>query len=136
VKQEKIEAAFWNVINSEAFEQRIGIIVQKVVDAKLDRKITVETFDKALGQKVVKEEERDILDFMAVYLPQVEGAIRGCQADSAQARNRSAQTRDMLAGLMRMLPPDGDLIDATPQPHKLCDSGQAPPNLHKMEITG
>jgi hypothetical protein len=133
VKQEKIEAAFWSVINSEAFEQRIGAIVQKVVNAKLDREVTLETFEQQMGGKVVKTEKMNLLDVVAITLPKMEGAIRGCQADSAEARNRAAQVRDMLAGLMRLLPPDGELIDATPPP-RLTDSGNFSP-LHRTEVS-
>ena len=46
------------------------------------------------------KENGDILSFIAKWISQTEGAIRGVQSDAAQARNRAAETRDMLAVAM------------------------------------
>lgn len=46
------------------------------------------------------KENGDILAFIAKWISQAEGAIRGVQSDAAQARNRAAETRDMLAVVM------------------------------------
>ena len=46
------------------------------------------------------KENGDILAFIAKWISQAEGAIRGVQSDAAQARNRAAETRDMLAVAM------------------------------------
>lgn len=38
----------------------------------------------------------DPLALICQWIKNTEGAIRGCQSDAAQARNRSAQVRDMM----------------------------------------
>lgn len=42
------------------------------------------------------KEKGDILAFIAQWISRSEGAIRGCQADAAAARNKSTQTRDII----------------------------------------
>lgn len=39
----------------------------------------------------------DILAHISEWIKNSEGAIRGCQADAAAARNRAAETRDIMA---------------------------------------
>ena len=49
------------------------------------------------GRVIEKEKTVNALDFLMAYLPQVEGAIRGCQSDSAAARNRSNEVKEALS---------------------------------------
>lgn len=53
------------------------------------------------GAVEVKKERGDILGFIAQWIKNSEGAIRGCQADAAAARNRAVETRDVLATMVQ-----------------------------------
>ena len=78
----------------------------------------------AEGATVKESRTCNVLALIAEYLPKVEGAIRGCQADSASARNRAVETRDVAGEvfsttyqLFRLLQESGAMpaIDATPR---------------------
>lgn len=48
------------------------------------------------GRTEIVTETRHALAAMLSYLSRTEGAIRGCQADAAAARNKATQTRDIM----------------------------------------
>jgi hypothetical protein len=81
---------------SEVGENLIGQIMLNVVNVALTRDVIVEDGKSNPGRTIEKTERRNVLDMIAEYLPYVEGAIRGCQSDSAKARNRATEVRDVL----------------------------------------
>ena len=81
---------------SEEGEALIGQIMIKAIGIAMVREVTVEDGKSEPGRVVEKTIKVNALDWLMKYLPHVEGAIRGCQSDSAQARNRSAQALDAL----------------------------------------
>lgn len=94
--QKELEKFF----RSETGETIIGQIVLNCVNQALKREIRFEDGRSEPGKTVEKTEVWNILDWMVKYLPQVEAAVRGCQADSAGARNRSAEVRNVLSELI------------------------------------
>ena len=74
---------------SEAGESLIGNIVLKAISQSMIREVRFEDGKSEPGRVVEKTEKVNVLDWLMKYLPHVEGAIRGCQSDSAQARNRA-----------------------------------------------
>jgi len=88
---------------SEAGENLIGQIVLKAVNQAMNRDITFEDGKTNPGRVVEKTETWNLLDWLVKYLPHVEAAVRGCQADAAKARNRSTEVRDVLFALQDIL---------------------------------
>lgn len=136
MKQDKTEQAvvdgITRFLKSDDGEALIGNIMLKALAQAMTREIRFEDGKSETGRVVERTESWNMVDWLVKYLPYIEGAIRGCQADSAAARNRSAEVRDMLAGMMAMLPPaDGEILDATPPRPRLGDSGEAPAALHR-----
>ena len=78
----------------------IRAIIQEELQTALVRKVTVERGPDKQGdpEKVIKEEEWNVLDFMAAYLPKVEGAIRGVQADVDTAKNQVHHMTGIMIG--------------------------------------
>jgi hypothetical protein len=72
----------------------IRTMIQEELKLALCRKITIERGPRAQGdpEKVVREEEWNVLDFMAIYMPKIEGALRGMQEDVDHAKNTVATT--------------------------------------------
>ena len=81
---------------SEIGENLIGQIMLNVVNRALEREIRFEDGKTDPGRVVEKTETWNILDWLVKYMPHVEAAVRGCQADSAKARNRATEVRDVL----------------------------------------
>jgi hypothetical protein len=69
--------------------------IEKAINAAFQREITFERTD-AEGVKEHVKETHNLLDVLAAWLKNTEGALRGCQADAASARNRATETRDMI----------------------------------------
>jgi len=71
-------------------KEEIRRIVREELKEALFRRIAIERGPRQQGdpEKVVKEEEWNVLDFLAVYLPRVEGALRGVQEDVDKTKNR------------------------------------------------
>lgn len=67
----------------------IRAIIQQELKLALCRTITIERGPRQQGdpEKVVKEEQWNVLDFMAAYLPKIEAALRGMQEDVDHAKN-------------------------------------------------
>lgn len=93
--QEELKRFF----ESKDGQRIIGQIVLNAINQALMREIRFEDGKSEPGRVVEKTELRNVLDVVAEYLPAVEGAVRGCQADSAMARNRARETRDALIAL-------------------------------------
>jgi len=86
---------------SETFENIIGNIVIKAINQALQREISFEDGKSKPGRVVEKTEKWNVLDWLVKYLPYVESAVRGCQSDSAQARNRSNEVKSVLGAIMQ-----------------------------------
>ena len=75
-------------------------IIQEELKAALVRTVTIERGPEKQGdpEKVVKEEQWNVLDFMAAYMPKIEGALRGVQADVDQAKNQVHHMTGIMLG--------------------------------------
>jgi len=103
--QEELKTFF----ESEVGENLIGQIMLNVVNVALTRDITIEDGKSKRGRVIEKTERRNVLDTIAEYLPYVEGAMRGCQSDSAKARNRATEVRDVLLAFQGIVQDRSDL---------------------------
>lgn len=101
VVQKAVEMTLEAFFSSDKGRELVGQIVRSAVESALARTIKVETRrdPNNMGEAVIKEEVCNVLDFLARYLPYVEGAIRGCQADAAAARNRAVECSELLDGV-------------------------------------
>ena len=88
--KKNIKEALTDFLKSEEGEALIGNIVMKAVSQSMLRKVMIEDGTTDPPHVVEKEITINALDHLMKYVPRIEGAIRGCQSDSAQARNRSA----------------------------------------------
>jgi len=95
--QKELEKFF----TSETGETIIGQIMIKAVNQALQREIRFEDGKTDPGRVVEKTEVWNILDWLVKYLPHVEAAVRGCQSDSAQARNRATEVKTVLAAIIQ-----------------------------------
>jgi len=96
MRQKSFNELMLNFLKSEEGEAAIGSIMKKAIDQSLMREILFEDGKSEPGRVIEKKEIINILDHIAKYMPYVEGALRGVQADASAARNRATQTRDML----------------------------------------
>ena len=94
--QKELEIFF----TSETGETIIGQIMLKAVGQSLQREILFEDAKSDPGRVVEKTETWNVLDWLVKYLPHVEAAVRGCQADSAHARNRAGEVKSVLEAIM------------------------------------
>ena len=85
---------------SEQGEKVIGQIVLNAVNQALQREILFEDGKSDPGRMVEKKQVWNILDWLVKYIPHIEAAIRGCQADSAAARNRSNGVLSLLEDVL------------------------------------
>ena len=83
--KEAIDEYVW----SERFELRLGGIVQAVVNAKLDKEVTMTRFNKTTGQVLTEKRTENVLNLIAEIIPNLVGAFRGCQEDSNHTLNAS-----------------------------------------------
>ena len=95
--QKELEKFF----TSETGETIIGQIIVNAVNQALKREIRFEDGKSDPGRIVEKTEVHNILDWLVKYLPHVEAAVRGCQADSATARNRANEVKNVLIGFQQ-----------------------------------
>jgi len=99
MKKEKLIAALNEWMATDEFERRIGGILQKIVDAKLDYEMEVyEAVDAAKEGKApaVVKKDMNVLHFMATYMPRHEGRMLGLQQ---QVREEGAR----IAGVGRRI---------------------------------
>ncbi|MBW2024364.1 MAG: hypothetical protein JRH08_00745 [Deltaproteobacteria bacterium] len=75
---------------SKKDKEEIRQMIQEELKAALFRKITIERGPRKQGdpEKVIKEEEWNVLDFLAAYLPRIEAAMRGMQEDLDHTKNK------------------------------------------------
>ena len=79
---------------SKKDKEEIRTLFAQEFNKAMMRKITVERGPRKQGdpEKRIVEEEWNVLDWLVGYLPYVEGAIRGVQADVDKSKNKSATT--------------------------------------------
>jgi len=97
--QKELEKFF----TGEIGEAIIGNIVIKAVNQALQREVRFEDGKSEPGRIVEKTETWNIMDWLVKYLPHVEAAVRGCQADSASARNRADEVKNVLIGFQDLV---------------------------------
>ena len=80
-------------------------MIQEELKAALFRKITIERGPRKQGdpEKVIKEEDWNVLDFLAAYLPRIEAAMRGMQEDLDHTKNKVDQYNEKLEIVGRTL---------------------------------
>jgi len=142
--------ALTDFFKSEAGETLIGTIMLKAIAQGLTREVRFEDGKTEPGRVVEKTESWNMVDWLIKYLPHIEAAIRGCQADSSQARNRSAEALDashMTAKMIHMLGEAVKIAFEQHNPMQACNVMidvntelskvlVAPDGQHKMEIGG
>jgi hypothetical protein len=71
----------------------------------LFREITVEKCKRKPEdiEKHYETEDVNVLDFLAKYLPYLEGAIRGMQEDTDKSRNRNIDTNNLINAMSQIL---------------------------------
>lgn len=86
-------------------KQAIRTMIQEELKDALCRKVTIERGPRQQGdpEKVIKEEEWNVLDFMATYLPRIEAALRGMQEDVDKAKNGVAAQREQITAISSVL---------------------------------
>ncbi|MEG6552679.1 hypothetical protein V6C53_20790, partial [Desulfocurvibacter africanus] len=93
------------LITKDTLKATLREVVQEVVQdelkAALVRTITVQKGPDKQGdpQQRVETMEVSVLDFLAKYLPDIEGRLLGMQADVDCARNRVADLRTQVQGV-------------------------------------
>jgi len=82
----------------EKDELRLREMIQQELKAALYRTITIEKGPEKQGdpERVIKEEEWNVLDFFCVYLPKIEAALRGMQEDIDHTKNNLAANNEAL----------------------------------------
>lgn len=82
-------------------EAALGNIMLKAISQALNRKIKIESGkDNPGGPPVVKEEDWNILDFIAKMIPYQEGALRGMQADANKTFNAAIAVVNIIGKYM------------------------------------
>ena len=90
---------------SKRDKEEIRNIIQGELKEALCRTITIERGPRQQGdpEKVVKEEQWNVLDFLATYLPRIEAALRGMQEDVDHAKNGVAVQGEKIAAIGQIL---------------------------------
>lgn len=80
-------------------------IIREELKAALCRTITIERGPRQQGdpEKVTKEEQWNVLDFLAAYLPKIEAALRGMQEDVDHAKNSVAEQSVRIGAIGQVL---------------------------------
>lgn len=79
-------------------EKRLREIIREELDAALSIRVTLEKRPEQ-GQPAGAVETRDVhvLAFLAEYIPSIEGALRGVQADANRATNAASRAEAAVA---------------------------------------
>ena len=85
--------------------ENIRQIVREELKGALVRTVTIERGPEKQGdpEKVIREEEWNVLDFSAAYAPKIEAALRGMQADVDQTNNmvlKQAEQIEAIGGVL------------------------------------
>lgn len=101
MNQKKFNELMHGFLTSLEGEAAIGQIMLSAIAQSMTREMTFEDATSQPGRVIAEKRTVNVLDQLVTYMPHIEAAIRGCQSDAAQARNRSANTRDLLLGICR-----------------------------------
>jgi hypothetical protein len=82
----------------EIFREELRGVVQEELNAALTRTIKVEKSPPD-GESYRTTEEWNVLDWLVHYIPYLEGALRGCQADVDKAKNQTAENATRIQAL-------------------------------------
>ena len=91
--------------DKEFIKQTIREELEEALTAFLVREITVEKGPRKNGdpEKRIEKEKVNMLEFQCGYLPQIEGALRGAQADMNKVTNKTGEMQDGLAAIAGIL---------------------------------
>ena len=113
---EEIKKMALTILADPEIEQAVGSIVFKAVvqatNFAFTREIAMEDGTSEPGRVVEKNSEKNVICFLAEYIPNLVGALRGCQADAASARNRATETRNGLQDMGQLLQALSNLLAA------------------------
>jgi len=90
---------------SKKDKEEIKVLFAEEFNKAMTRIITVERGPRKQGdpEKVVKEEEWNILDWIAGYIPYLEGALRGMQEDIDHTKNELSHNSEKLQAIGQTL---------------------------------
>jgi len=90
---------------NEKDRTEIRQIIQEELKESLCRMITIERGPRQQGdpEKVIKEEQWNVLDFLAAYAPRIEAALRGMQEDVDRTANSIAKQEERLLAIGQVL---------------------------------
>jgi len=98
VIKKAVKEALKEFFSSEEGQQLIGQIVYSAVRAEMTRTLVIKDGKSRPGEEPhVREEQVHILEFLARYLPDIEGRMLGMQADVASARNKAISAGQMFS---------------------------------------
>lgn len=82
----------------EKDREEIRQLIREELKEALVRTVTVEYGPRKQGdpEKVIKEETWNVLDWFVTYLPRIEAALRGMQADIDKTKNRVLEQQEMI----------------------------------------
>jgi hypothetical protein len=95
-----VKEALAEYLATDAGQKAVGRACYDAVNAAMSAEVRMVDGKSEPGRRVEKTETVNLIHFLARYLPGVEAAIRGCQADAAGARNRAL---DNLAATERVV---------------------------------
>ena len=86
----------------EIIREELRGVVQEELNAALTRTITVKKAPPD-SEPYNTDEQWNVLDWIVGYIPYLEGALRGCQADVDKAKNETAENTAKLQALGQTL---------------------------------
>lgn len=98
-----IKEALGEYFESEQGETMLGTIVCKALYQHINSYEFEMEKTTPDGVKEAKTIKGDILKYIAQWIKNSEGAIRGVQSDAAQARNRAVEARDVALHTMQAM---------------------------------
>ncbi len=90
----------------EVIRTEVKEVLQKELRDLVMREIEVEKGPRKQGDPEVKrivKEDWNVIDYMAGYIPYLEGALRGVQADTDSAKNTSAKALEGIKAMAEIL---------------------------------
>ena len=114
-QKELIKEAMAEFFASTEGETIIGTIVCKALYQNLNSYEFEMEHTAPDGVKEAKIVKGDILKFIAQWIKNSEGAIRGAQADAAKARNRAGEALQVIKDIVRWSGGPSSAIESGPQ---------------------
>ena len=95
-----LKEALTEFFSSDEGRKVFGQIVFDAINEAMLAEINFEDGKSESGRIVEKTETVNMIQFLARYIPGLEGSLRGVQSDAAQARNRAAEARNGVGQLI------------------------------------